>query len=116
MVLGTAIGGLMSEIRAHPWTTLSALLALAGVITMSPAYLAAGEIVERVANVEKQLQAQFRETLENRLNILKSARFDVEAKIEDIKLENRQVEVIYYAELKRLNAEIDHVERELGDL
>lgn len=106
----------MGEMKNHPWTTFSALIALCGVAIMFPQFLHANEIVQRVASIEATQRQQIKETLGNRLGGLKSSLFDIQARIDEIKGRGETPDQIYSTELKRLNAEIDSVERQLADM
>lgn len=106
----------MSEMRQHPWTTFTSLVALVGVAIMFPSYLTAQSIAQRVASIESIQQQQIRETLTNRLGGLRSAQFDIKARIDEMRARGEAPDRIFYDELKRLTNEIDEVERQIARL
>jgi hypothetical protein len=101
--------GLLTEVRSSPVTSLFALLSLSifGAIMsfILPLYLEVGEVNARVRTLEFGSRRQFAETLENRLQLVRAARFDLKAQIEQIEAHGRAIDRIYYDELKRLDAE-----------
>ena len=116
MPAGTILGGLMGEVKQHPWTTVSAMIALAGVVVMFPNYLSAQSVAQRVERIETTQQQQIRETLMGRLGALRSAQFDIQARIDEIRGRGQVPDQIFFNELKRLGQEIDTVERQLADM
>lgn len=103
----------MGEVKQHPWTTIAAMLSLAGVAVMFPQYLSASDVNNRITSIEQVQRQQIRETLLGRLGGLRSARFDLQLKIDAIRDQGQQPDPIFWNELKRLDNEIYAVEQQL---
>ena len=115
---GLVLGGLMDEVRHHPWTTLSSLAAL-GLVTAViyiglPTYRETARIAVRVESLELGQQQSISETLRNREQNLRASLFDLNAKIEEIRAKGAIPDTIYFDELKRLNAEEARSQQQLA--
>lgn len=117
MPLQLLAGGLIQEMRHHPYTSLVALCALLlaswGMSVGWPMYSQMGVLNARVQQLEKGQALQTAEVLENRLMTVRADLFDLQARIQEIRDANGTPDRIYLNELKRLKGEEARAERSL---
>ena len=111
MTVGNFFGGIMGEVKQHPYTSIAALLALSGVMLFTPVYLDAAETAQRIEALEETVKTgQVLDSLNNiegRIKALERDIFDLEIKIREIdrpdEFLNRQL-AIWQGDLSQLQA------------
>ena len=86
-MIGTTISGLITELKQHPWTSLAAGVALAGMIVFLPVYLDAANVSNRILQLESTVsrgqQVATKQNLEGRMRELERDIFELESKIRE---------------------------------
>lgn len=128
MPAGEIIGGLMGEIKAHPWTTVVAGVAFFGLggfaIWAGPKVALAGEdtrqVKSQVAEIQKQILTmgllQQKRTMEDRIRQIDGEIFSIQNKIDELQKNTRFVDGIYMERLRDLRGDRNRADRNLNAL
>ena len=88
MTVGSLFSGVMSEMKNSPFTSVVAMLALAGVLVFLPMYLDSSNTAQRVAALESTVKhgqlMDTRNNLEGRIKELERDIFDLQVKIRSL--------------------------------
>lgn len=118
-MVGTIVEGLMSEIRAHPYTTIAAMIALAGVTIMAPGEVRSAKLDTRIAALETEVRFSQAVTtaraLEAEVRRLDQAIFDIEARINEIRKTGSEPDHFYFDRLREMTSDKAQVERKLAE-
>lgn len=115
-------GGIMGELKRHPYTSVSALGCLALAIVAFPVMWVQKADAADVQNLERQIanlsQTVRRESAQGELNSVQRELFDLTLRINTLERENINVDPLLYkrrddlqAQQRRLEAKLDAMDR-----
>jgi DNA repair exonuclease SbcCD ATPase subunit len=118
-MLDKALDGLMSEVRQHPWTTITAAIALFGMALMLPTSLRTETLFDEVSALKTEVRlAQAltsRRQYEAELARLDQAIFELEARMQELRRTEVEPDRFYARRLNELKHDKARVERNLTE-
>lgn len=109
----------MAEIKAHPYTTIAALISLVGVTVMAPGEIRSAQLDTRIAALEVEVRISQAVTtaraLEAEVRRLDQAIFDLEARVTEIRKTGAEPDHFYLDRLREMRADKSSVERKLAE-